>query len=80
MDTTPRKLGDPIPVRLLLGPDGMLSMADGSDPRDYLKSVRKIWIKRGFATAGAAVPVCISTLPIMESIETQAVMHRHHSA
>ena len=80
MKPVPRKLGDPIPVRLLLNSDGTLSMADGSDPAAYLKAVRRFWIKRGLAEARTPVAVCISTNVAMEQIERDATLYRSYGA
>lgn len=74
MKPIPRKLGDPIPERLLLKPDGTLAMADGSDPAVYLKAVRRMWKSRG------TVPICINNIPNQESVEFRALLQLGHSA
>ena len=75
-----RKLGEPIPARLILGPYGTLRMADGSDPAKYLRAVRRKWIKRGLMQTGDSVPIAIIDLKSMERIEGEALLARNWPA
>lgn len=75
MKPTPnRKLGDPIPPRLILTPQGTLKMVDGSDPADYLKAVRKMWKVRG------NVEICVTQRKAIEGLELQAFLHLNRGA
>ena len=71
-----RKLGEPIPPRLILGPYGCLRMADGSDPALYLRAVRRKWIKEGRMQTGDSIPIAIIDLASMERIEGDALLLR----
>ena len=75
-----RKLGEPIPPRLILGPYGVLRMADGSDPALYLRAVRRKWIKEGRMQTGEPIAISIIDLPSMERIEGKALLARNWSA
>jgi len=75
-----RKLGEPIPPRLVLGPYGTLRMADGSDPAIYLRAVRRKWIKEGRMRTGDAIPIAVCDLPSMERIENDALLARNWGA
>jgi hypothetical protein len=72
-----RKLGDPIPPRLVLGPQGVLSMADDSDPRDYLQKVRSKWIKQGLMAEGEPIAISICDVASMERLEKDAWLARN---
>jgi len=75
MTTVPnRKLGDPIPPRLILTPQGTLKMVDGSDPTDYLKAVRRMWKVRG------NVEICVTRRKAIELLENEALLYRSHGA
>lgn len=74
MNPTNRKLGEPIPVRLILTPQGTLKMHDGSDVSEYLKLVRRSWKVRG------NLPVCITPRDSTEELEFQALMYRNRGA
>jgi hypothetical protein len=75
MKPTPnRKLGDPIPPRLILTPQGTLKMVDGSDPADYLKAVRRMWKVRG------NVEICVIRRVAMEDMERDAFLYRNRGA
>jgi hypothetical protein len=68
MTTAPnRKLGDPIPPRLILTPQG-------SDPTDYPKAVRRMWKARG------NVEICVTRRKAIELLETEALLYRNHGA
>lgn len=69
-----RKLGQPIPIRLILNRKGELSMADGSPVADYLKACRKAWKAQG------DLEVCMTPRLSMEALETEAFLYRNHSA
>jgi len=69
-----RKLGEPIPIRLILDRKGELSMADGSPVADYLKTCRKAWKAKG------QLEVCITPRLAVEALETDAFLHRNHFA
>lgn len=71
MKHTPRKLGEPIPPRLILKANGTLVMADGSDPAAYLKSVRRFWKVRGNQE------VCITPRKFTERLEGEALLARN---
>jgi len=72
-----RKLGDPIPPRLILGPQGVLSMADGSDPAAYLRKVRRKWIKEGRMAKGEPIAISICDVASMERLEQDAWLSRN---
>ena len=69
-----RKLGEPVPVSLLLNDQGVLSMADGSDLQAYLKSVMAVW--------GQSGQLLVSILPRDEAmeLETEVNLYRSHGA
>ena len=69
-----RKLGDPIPPRLILTPQGTLKMVDGSDPADYLKAVFRSW------GADGDIQVCICPREQTEHMEQQAFLFHAFSA
>ena len=75
-----RKLGEPIPPRLILGPYGTLRMADGSNPSSYLQKVRRKWIKDGRMKKGESIAITICDLPSMERIEGDALLLRSWGA
>ena len=75
-----RKLGEPIPPRLILGPEGVLSMADGSDPRDYLQKVTSKWIKQGLMAEGEPIAISICDVANMERLEGSALLARSWGA
>jgi len=80
MNPPNRKLGEPIPPRLVLGPQGVLSMADGSDPRDYLQKVRSKWIKEGRMAKGEPIAISICDVANMERLEGSALLARNWGA
>lgn len=75
MKAVRRKLGEPIPDRLILLPNGTLAMADGSDPAAYLRSVRRsLWKCRG------PVAVVIQPKKHAETLEGEAWLLRNIGA
>ncbi len=74
MKFTPRKLGEAIPARLILKPNGTLAMVDGSSPAEYLKSVRRAWKMRG------NIEVVIGHREAIQRLEGEALMMRNWGA
>lgn len=74
MKPVKRKLGDPIPVRLILTPQGTLEMVDGSDVSAYLKRVRRMWKVRG------RVEIVVARREHIEAVELDALLHRYRCA
>ena len=74
MKPVKRRLGEPIPVRLILTPQGTLEMVDGSDVSAYLKRVRRMWKVQG------RVEVSITERDAAQRLEMEALLHRYHSA
>jgi hypothetical protein len=74
MIASKRKLGDPMPVGLVLNSLGVLQMADGSNVETYLKSVMQMWGKSG--------QLLVSILPRDQAmeLETEVLLHRSHGA
>lgn len=75
-----RRIGDPIPVSLLIQPDGTLVLADGSDVKTYLAEVHLVNTSLGHATTGEALAVVLSPRKLQERIEQDAWLHQHHSS
>ena len=80
MNPPNRKLGEPIPPRLVLGPQGVLRMADGSDPRDYLVKVRRKWVKEGRMAKGEPIAISICDVANMERLEGSALLAKSWGA
>ena len=80
MNPPMRKLGEPIPPRLILGPQGVLSMADGSDPAAYLRKVRRKWIKDGRLGKGQPIAISICDVANMERLEGSALLAKSWGA
>lgn len=74
MTASKRKLGEPVPVSLLLNDQGVLSMADGSDLQVYLQSVMGMWGKSGV--------LLVTMLPrdIAVELETEVLISRSRGA
>ena len=74
MTASKRKLGDPMPVSLVLNSLGILQMADGSNVETYLKSVMQVWGKSG--------QLLVSILPRDQAmeLETEVLLYRGHGA
>ena len=69
-----RKLGEPFDPRIVLMPNGTLTMADGSDLQAYLKAVRRKWKVKG------KVPVTINTMANQLKVESDALLARSWGA
>jgi hypothetical protein len=76
----PRKVGDPIPVALLIQPDGTLVLADGGDVKTYLAEAHAVNVGLGHATAGEPYEAVIVPRKFQERLEQAAWMHFNHSA
>ena len=74
MIASKRKLGEPVPVSLLLNSLGVLQMADGSDLQVYLKSAMAAW--------GATGQLLVSILPrdIAMELEIEVMISRSRGA
>lgn len=75
-----RKLGEPIPVALLVQPDGTLVLADGGDVKTYLAEARALNESVGHVDPGEPLEVTLSPRRLLERIERDAWMHMNHSA
>jgi uncharacterized protein (DUF362 family) len=74
MKPAQRKLGEPIPTRLVLNQKGELFMVDGSSVPEYLKACRRMWGAKGH------LQVVISPRLSIENLEQEALLRRSHSA
>jgi hypothetical protein len=65
-----RKLGEPVPITLVLNNKGILYMANGSDLQAYLKSVMEVW--------GKSDDLLVSIMPrnTLMDLETDALLFR----
>lgn len=74
MIASKRKLGEPVPVSLVLNDQGVLSMADGSSLEGYLQSVMAVW--------GESGQLLVSILPrdIAVEMETEVLISRSRGA
>ncbi len=70
MTASKRKLGEPVPITLVLNNKGILYMANGSDLQAYLKSVMEVW--------GKSDDLLVSIMPrnTLMDLETDALLFR----
>lgn len=71
-----RKIGEPIPVALLIQPDGALVLADGSDVKTYLAGVYQNAEKLGDVFDGDPLEISIADRKVLAEFELAYVLCR----